>query len=73
MSDAEQFTAAVPERSVPTDWRGGLERSGARRGRGERFSGGAMRLDSTTAPALCALEKNKPESRWSLSSVALSG
>ncbi len=22
----EQFTAAVPERSGPTDWRGGLER-----------------------------------------------
>ncbi len=33
MSGAEQFTAAVPERSDPTDWRGGLERSGARRGR----------------------------------------
>ncbi len=33
MSAAEQFTAAVPERSGPTDWRGGLERSGARWGR----------------------------------------
>ena len=33
MSDAEQFTAAVPERSGPMDWRGGLERSGARWGR----------------------------------------
>jgi hypothetical protein len=33
MSGAKQFTAAVPERSGPTDWRGGLERSGARRGR----------------------------------------
>lgn len=33
MSDAEQFTAAVPERSDPKDWRGGLERSGARWGR----------------------------------------
>src|SRR5216684_3626110 len=32
-----------------------------------------MGLDSTTAPALCAREKNKAESRWSLSSVALSG
>lgn len=31
-SGAEQFTAAVPERSGPMDWRGGLERSGARRG-----------------------------------------
>jgi hypothetical protein len=40
MSGAEQFTAAVPERSGPTDWRGGLERSGARRDRGGRFSGG---------------------------------
>jgi hypothetical protein len=40
MSDAEQFTAAVSERSGPTDWRGGLERSGARWGRGGRFSGG---------------------------------
>jgi hypothetical protein len=38
MSDAEQFTAAVSERSGPTDWRGGLERSGARRGRVGRFS-----------------------------------
>jgi len=34
MSGAEQFTAAVPERSGPRDWRGGLERRGARRGRG---------------------------------------
>ncbi len=39
MSDAEQFKSAVPERSGPTDWRGGLERSGARRGRVGRFSG----------------------------------
>jgi hypothetical protein len=73
MSGAERFTAAVPERSVPTDWRGGLERSGARWGRvGVLVEGGAMRLDSTTAPALRARE-NKAESRWSLSSVALSG
>jgi hypothetical protein len=34
MSGAEQFKGAVPERSVPTGWRGGLERSGARWGRG---------------------------------------
>jgi len=34
MSGAEEFTAAVPERSGPTDWRGGLERSGAKGGRG---------------------------------------
>src|SRR5712692_8069628 len=39
MSGAEQFTAAVPERSGPTDWRGGLERSGARRGRVGRSAG----------------------------------
>ncbi len=30
MSDAEQFTAAVPEHSGPTDWRGDL--SGAAQG-----------------------------------------
>jgi hypothetical protein len=30
MSGAEQFTAAVPERGGPTDWRGGL--SGAAQG-----------------------------------------
>ena len=61
MSGAEQFKAAVPEQSGPTDWRGGLERSGARRGRVGRFSGrgGPMRLDSDTAPALCTREKNK--------------
>lgn len=40
MSGAQQFTAAVPERSGPTDWRGGLERSGARRGRVGRSAGG---------------------------------
>jgi len=39
MSGAEQFKAAVPERSGPTDWRGGLERSGARRGRVGRLAG----------------------------------
>jgi hypothetical protein len=40
MSGAEQFKAAVPEQSGPTDWRGGLERSGARRGRVGRSAGG---------------------------------
>jgi len=40
MSGAEQFKAAVPERSGPTDWRGGLERNGARRGRVGRLAGG---------------------------------
>jgi hypothetical protein len=75
MSDAEQFKAAVPERSGPKDWRGGLERMRrqARQGRAFLVERGGMRRDSTTAPALCAREKNKPESRWSLSSVALSG
>ncbi len=53
MSGAEQFMAAVPERSDPTDWRGGLERSGARRGR--RRVGGRWWVSETrrdTAPAL---------------------
>jgi len=36
LSGAEQFKADVPERAVRQDWRGGLERSGARRGRGGR-------------------------------------
>jgi hypothetical protein len=31
MSAAEQFKAGVSERSGPKDWRGGLERSHARR------------------------------------------
>ncbi len=51
MSGAEQFKAAVPERSGPTDWRGGLERSGARRGRA-----GRLRV-SVTAHARRAREK----------------
>ena len=34
MSGAEQFTAAVPERSGPTDWRGGLERMRRKAGQG---------------------------------------
>lgn len=33
MSGAEHFKAAVPERSVPTDWRGGLERERRKAGR----------------------------------------
>ena len=33
MSAAEQFKDGVPERSGPKDWRVGLERSHARRGR----------------------------------------
>ncbi len=37
MSDAEQFTAAVPERSGPTDWRGGLERMRRKAGQGSAF------------------------------------
>src|SRR5712691_7805105 len=50
MSDAEQFTAAVSERSGPTDWRGGLERSGAGWGRGGRFSGGWRPWGCTALP-----------------------
>jgi hypothetical protein len=34
MSGAEQFTSAVPERSGPTDWRGGLERMPRKAGQG---------------------------------------
>ncbi len=34
MSGAEQFTAAVPERSGPTDWHGGLERMRRKAGMG---------------------------------------
>ncbi len=49
MSDAEQFMAAVPERSVPRDWRGGLERSGARQGRGGRQRGRRRGMNSHTA------------------------
>ncbi len=56
----EQFTAAVPERSVPTDWRGGLERSGARRGRVGRFSGGGpMRLTAIPRPRFARARKIK--------------
>jgi hypothetical protein len=34
MSGAEQFTAAVPERSGPTDWHGGRERMRRKAGMG---------------------------------------
>ena len=50
MSGAEQFTAALPERSVPTGWRGGLERSAARRGRGGRFKSGVAPCGWTGLP-----------------------
>jgi hypothetical protein len=33
MSGADQFTAAVSERSGPQDWRGGLERERRKAGR----------------------------------------
>ena len=60
MSDAEQFKSAVPERSGPTDWRGGLERSGARRGRVGRFSGGGpMRLTAIPRPRFTRARKIK--------------
>jgi hypothetical protein len=41
MSGAKLFKSAVPERSGPTDWRDGLERSGAK-GRG--WGGAAWQL-----------------------------
>ena len=50
MSGAEQFTAAVPERSGPMDWRGGLERRGARRGRVGGLAGRPIGA-ADTAPA----------------------
>jgi hypothetical protein len=71
-SDAEQFTAAVPERSGPTDWRGGLERSDARRGRVGGWRRRVFRGRAIPRPRY-AREKNKAESRWSRASVALSG
>jgi hypothetical protein len=37
MSAAKQFKTGVSERSGPEDWRGGLERSHARRMRREQF------------------------------------
>jgi len=52
MSGAEQFTAAVPERSDPRDWRGGLERSGARRGAGRAPAMGRWSLNRVTASTL---------------------
>ena len=74
MSDAEQFTAAVPERSVPTDWRGGLERMRRKAGQGRTFQWRVARCGWTALRRpRYAREKNKPEARWSLSSVALSG
>jgi hypothetical protein len=56
MSGAEQFTAAVPERSGPRDWRGGLERNGARRGRVGDCGWWTLRDRIDTAPALRARE-----------------
>jgi hypothetical protein len=38
-SAAEQFKDGVSERSGPKDWRGGLERSRARRGLAAMLSG----------------------------------
>ena len=39
MSGAKPFRSAMPERSGPKDWHGGLERSGARGGGGEELPG----------------------------------
>jgi hypothetical protein len=62
MSGAEQFTAAVPERSGPTDWRGGLERSGARRGRVGGLAAAVGLRDATdTAPTLRARKEGRDE------------
>ena len=52
MSGAEQFTAAVPERSGPTDWRGGLERM--RRKAGQGRGPASLRINSDTAYARSA-------------------
>jgi hypothetical protein len=62
MSGAEQFTAAVPERSGPTDWRGGLERSGARRGRVGGWPWWVFKGRAIPRPRY-AREKNKAEYR----------
>jgi hypothetical protein len=62
MSGAEQFTAAVPERSGPTDWRGVRERSDARRGRVEGWRWWVSRRRSIPRPRY-AREKNKAESQ----------
>ena len=37
MSGAEQFKAAVPERSGPMDWRGGFERMRRKAGQGRAW------------------------------------
>jgi len=47
MSGAQHFKAAVPERSGPTDWRGGLERERRKAGRVPQW----LRMDFDTAPA----------------------
>ena len=57
MSGVEQFTAAVPERSGPTDWRGGLEGSGARRPATAPMSSHNSRFRVTTAAPPPAAEK----------------
>src|SRR5216684_225827 len=60
MSGAEQFKAAVSERSVPTDWRGGLERSGARRGRvGPSAGGGPCGWTAIPRPRFARARKIK--------------
>jgi hypothetical protein len=63
MSGAEQFKSAVPERSGPTDWRGGLERSGARRGRVGRLAGGGPCGWTAIPRPRYEREKNRVESR----------
>jgi hypothetical protein len=64
MSGAEQFTAAVPERSDPTDWRGALERSGAMRGGIGWGAGGGGPLRERSIPRpRYAREKSRAQCR----------
>ena len=59
MSGAEQFTAAVPERSGPTDWRGGLERM--RRKVGQGRGAASLLINSDTAYARGVRKMRPPE------------
>jgi len=61
MSGAEQFKAAVPEPSGPTDWRGGLERM--RRKAGQGRGPASLPINSDTAYARSA-RKMRPRNRF---------
>jgi hypothetical protein len=60
MSGVEQFTAAVPERSGPMDWCGGLEaeRRKARTGQGRALA--VMGLPTRTIPRPRFAREKKP-------------